>query len=160
MTSPMPSWLNSTATWRSLTVAGQLSFGKVTNSLIHCCRKWPKFTRLFIRAMFSLKAFSVQLDMFSTRNVVRLPHTRLTRFALLLSWSPYGIGQTIIFSCCGLFFFPSFFLCSPYVIGQTIIFSSCSFFLSFFLLSFFFFPRLISAVGDWMFTILWHMAWP
>ena len=24
-------------------------------------------------------------------------------------WSPYGIGQTIIFSCCGLFFFPSFF---------------------------------------------------
>ena len=28
---------------------------------------------------------------------------------------------------------------------------------SFFLL---FFPRLISAVGDWMFTILWHMVWP
>jgi len=25
---------------------------------------------------------------------------------------------------------------------------------------FFFFPRLISAVGDWMFTILWHMVWP
>jgi len=48
-------------------------------------------------------------------------------------------------------------LWSPYVIGQTIIFSSCSFFL---LLSSFFFPRLISAVGDWMFTILWHMAWP
>jgi len=23
-----------------------------------------------------------------------------------------------------------------------------------------FFPRLISAVGDWMFTILWHMVWP
>ena len=22
------------------------------------------------------------------------------------------------------------------------------------------FPRLISAVGDWMFTILWHMVWP
>ena len=29
---------------------------------------------------------------------------------------------------------------------------------SFFFLSFF--PRLISAVGDWMFTILWHMVWP
>ena len=26
--------------------------------------------------------------------------------------------------------------------------------------SFFVFPRLISAVGDWMFTILWHMVWP
>jgi len=33
-------------------------------------------------------------------------------------------------------------------------------FLSFFLSSSFFFPRLISAVGDWMFTILWHMVWP
>jgi len=61
------------------------------------------------------------------------------RLASLLThslWSPYVIGQTIIFSCCGLFFL--------------------SFFLSFFL----FFPRLISAVGDWMFTILWHMVWP
>ena len=28
---------------------------------------------------------------------------------------------------------------------------------SFFLL---FFPSLILAVGDWMFTILWHMVWP
>jgi len=42
-------------------------------------------------------------------------------------WSPYVIGQTVVFSCCGLFFFllSSFFLWSPYVIGQTIIFSSC-----------------------------------
>jgi len=49
------------------------------------------------------------------------------------------------------------FLWSPYVIGQTIIFLPCSFFL---LLSSSFFPRLISAVGDWMSTILLHMAWP
>ena len=33
-----------------------------------------------------------------------------------------------------------------------ILFLSSSFFL--------FFPRLISAVGDWLFTILWHMVWP
>jgi len=46
---------------------------------------------------------------------------------------------------------------SPYVIGQTIIFSSCSFFLSFYL---FLFPRLISAAGYWMSTILPHMVWP
>ena len=54
-----------------------------------------------------------------------------------LLWSPYVIGQTIIFSCCGL-------LWSPYVIGQTIIFSSCFFLLSsfFFLLSFFSSPNL------------------
>jgi len=29
-----------------------------------------------------------------------------------------------------------------------------------FLLSSFFFPRLISAVGNWMSTILPHMVWP
>jgi len=33
-------------------------------------------------------------------------------------------------------------------------------FLSSFFFFFLFFPRLISAVGDWMFTILWHMVWP
>jgi len=45
-------------------------------------------------------------------------------------------------------------LWSPYEIEQTIIFSSCFFFL----LSFC--PRLISAVRDWMSTILPHMVWP
>ena len=40
----------------------------------------------------------------------------------------YGIGQTIIFSSCGFFFFLSFF------------------------------PRLISAVADWMSVILPHMV--
>jgi len=39
-------------------------------------------------------------------------------------------------------------------IGQTIIFLPCDFFLSSF------FPRLISAVGNWMSTILPHMVWP
>jgi len=48
-------------------------------------------------------------------------------------------------------------LWSPYGIGQTIIFSSCGYFC---LLSSSFFPRLISAVGDWMSTILPHMVWP
>jgi len=52
---------------------------------------------------------------------------------MLLLWSPYVIGQTIIFLPCDFYLLPSFF---------------------------FFFPRLISAVGDWMFTILWHMVWP
>jgi len=37
-----------------------------------------------------------------------------------------------------------------------ILFLSSSSFFFFFL----FFPRLISAVGDWMFTIFWHMVWP
>jgi len=36
----------------------------------------------------------------------------------------------------------------------------CGFYLSSFFLLSFFFPRLISAVGDWMSTILPHMVWP
>ena len=40
-------------------------------------------------------------------------------------------------------------------IGQAILFSYCGFF---FLSSFF--PRLLSAVADWMSTILLHMMWP
>jgi len=34
------------------------------------------------------------------------------------------------------------------------------FVLWFLLSSFFFFPHLISAVADWMFTIFRHMVWP
>ena len=48
-------------------------------------------------------------------------------------------------------------LWSPYVIGQTIIFLPCGYYLSIYLS---FFPRLISAAGDWMSTILPHMVWP
>jgi len=44
----------------------------------------------------------------------------------------------------------------PYGIGQAIIFLPCDFYLS----SVFFFPHLISAVGDWMSTTLRHMVWP
>jgi len=46
------------------------------------------------------------------------------------------------------------YLWPPYGIGQAIIFLPCGFYLSSF------FPRLISAVGDWMSTILPHMVWP
>ena len=41
-----------------------------------------------------------------------------------------------------------------------IIFLPCDFYLSIFYLSFFSFPRLISAATDWISTILLHMAWP
>ena len=44
-------------------------------------------------------------------------------------------------------------LCNRETIYIFILFLSSFFFLLFF-------PRLISAVGDWMFTILWHMVWP
>jgi len=44
----------------------------------------------------------------------------------------------------------------PYVIGQAIMLLTCGFFFFFFYL----FPRLISAVADWMSTILLHMVWP
>ena len=44
----------------------------------------------------------------------------------------------------------------PCIADADIIFSSCCFFY----LSSSFFPRLISAVADWMSTILPHMVWP
>ena len=54
-----------------------------------------------------------------------------------------------------------YFLWSPYVIGQTVIFLPCYFYLLLFiLLLLLFIPRLISAAAGWMSTILWHMVWP
>jgi len=51
-------------------------------------------------------------------------------------------------------------LWSPYVIGQTIyIFILFLLLLLLLLLLLSFFSRLISAVGDWMSTILRHMVW-
>jgi len=47
----------------------------------------------------------------------------------------------------------------PYVIGGALYFCPVIYiYLSLFLLTFF--PRLVSAVGDWMSTILAHMVWP
>jgi len=60
-------------------------------------------------------------------------HSALAHISSSFLWSPYGR--------------------SPYGIGHTIIFLPCGYF-------FFFFPRLISAVADWMFAILPHMVWP
>ena len=52
-----------------------------------------------------------------------------------------------------------FLLWPPYVIGGPLYFCPVvSFYLS--SSSIFFFPRLISAAGDWMSTILPHMVWP
>jgi len=48
-----------------------------------------------------------------------------------------------------------YYLWPPYVIGQAVYI-----FILWFLLLLLFFPRLISAVGDWMSTILPHMVWP
>jgi len=62
-------------------------------------------------------------------------------------------GKSLQYSTTAVYLWP------PFVIGQVIYI----FILSFVLLSFFFlffFPRLISAIADWMSTILAHMVWP
>jgi len=84
------------------------------------------------------------VDLVTSKPVLHEFHVRQITFMSIfgLSWSFLGL-----------------FLWSPYVIGQTIIYfhpvvcSSSSFFLSFF-------PRLISAVAEWMSAILAHMVWP
>jgi len=68
-------------------------------------------------------------------------------------WLPYGIGQTIIFSCCGLFMVALWNRETIYIFMLWFVLSSSFFF-------FFFFPRLISAAADWMSAILPHMVWP
>jgi len=76
-------------------------------------------------------------------------------------WSPYVIWQTIIFLPCS-FYILLLLLMAALCNRGAIIFSPCSFFLLlpifFYLLLFF--PRLISAAGDWMSAILPHMVWP
>ena len=69
--------------------------------------------------------------------IVYCGHGRASQLtAELMLWSLYGIGQTIIVLSCAFFFFLLFFLLS------------------------YFFPRLISAVADWMSALLPHMVWP
>ena len=73
-----------------------------------------------------------------------------TIFFYLLLMAAVCNREAIIFLSYG-------FLWPPCVADADIIFSSC-FYLSLFLsISF---PRLISAVADWMSTILAHMVWP
>jgi len=62
-------------------------------------------------------------------------------YSYLCLWAAYGLCTVTL-------------LLSPYGTGQTIIFLHYAFFLSSF------FPRLISAVADWMSAILPHMVWP
>jgi len=48
-------------------------------------------------------------------------HCLFQRFCfLVLLWSPYGIGQTIIFSSCGFFLLSSFFFSSPNLSGRAL----------------------------------------
>ena len=81
----------------------------------------------------------------------------LSDFAFQVCCCQFVIVSSLLFcqhQWCTQDFTLGAYLWSPYVMAQTIIFSSCFFF---FLL---FFPRLISAVGDWMFTVVRHMVWP
>jgi len=55
---------------------------------------------------------------------------------------------------------PKFNLIIIYVIMVALCNRADHYIFMLFLLSSLFFPRLISAVGDWMFTIHWNMVWP
>ena len=83
----------------------------------------------------------------------------LTVGVTVFLWSPYVIGQTIIFLPCD-FYLSSFLLMAALCNRGAIIFLPCSFFLLSFFFLLLFFPRLISAAVDWMSAILLHMAWP
>ena len=73
-----------------------------------------------------------------------------------------ALGSSLVFvrlfrlSIFVFYWFSLDYLWPPYVIGQAIIFLPCGFF--FYLSTVF--PRLISAVADWMSAIVPHMVWP
>ena len=73
------------------------------------------------------------------RVTLYIPHTIQTQYTWrILDWSASTRGSLLL-------------LWPPCVADADIIFLSC--------VSFFFFPRLISAAADWMSTVLIHMVW-
>ena len=109
-----------------------------TLSLFVCICQMPQQLGLEVCCFSSLYLYQIMF-VFSLYNVPR---------AIRIS-----LRQDIIQgdqSCCRL-------LWPPYVIGGPLYF--CPVVSIFYLLSFFF-PRLISAAGDWISTILPHMVWP
>ena len=107
---------------------------------------WDKILMRFLP--FSNVFFVFFWHQFKYALVCELMRTDQYSQAICLLWLPYSKQEIVRFP------FGIWFLWSPYVIGQTIIFLPCDFFLLFF------FPCLISAVGDWMSTIFPHMVWP
>ena len=75
------------------------------------------------------------------------PHSSMSRLPVLTFGPSFGRSHGPTFSSQDIwsFRFPACIFSAPVIVGQTIIFLPCGFFF----LSFFF-PRLISAVGDWM----------
>jgi len=106
-------------------------------------------------AYFVYRMMSSPASSFCPSECLSLPSCPSATLSFYL-WSPYVIGQTIIFSSC-FFLSSSFFLWPPYVIGGLLYFCPV---VSFLLLLLLFFPRLISAAVDRMSAILLHMAWP
>ena len=80
-----------------------------------------------------------------TRSLTRSLRVLTRAVGLLLPW----IAPFIMVALCNR--------ADHYLYFHPVSSSSSSFF---FLLLLLFFPHLISAVGNWMFTILWHMMWP
>ena len=94
------------------------------------------------------------------RATITSGQTNLMTGCIVAAYGQFNVIMAALRSRCGHYIFVLWFLLlflwPPYVIGQAIYI----FTLTFVLLSFFFFfPRLISAVADWMSTILSHMVW-
>ena len=115
--------------------------------MVHCVYKWHCYVCYLLqhRGFTTMHYMNLRINYLLTCDVMhsRIWFIGLGRFGYFNFGSVWFSYQSRILS----------FLWSPYGIGQTIIFSSCRLFV-------FFFPRLISAVADWMSTILPHMVWP
>ena len=88
----------------------------------------------------------------SVKNKCQLPFSLIISKWMVTDIWPLSIDANSTDLCVSIIMVALYNRADHYIF---IMFLSSSFF---FLLLFF--PRLISAVGDWMFTILWHMVWP
>jgi len=132
--------------WFRLIIPKRVLFFSVTNT------KWPLILHRF-GPFLNQRRESVSANVRRWK-ISEFLYRVFSTSQKLLKW----VLSTIVGCfCAGYRLSSTVFLWSPYGIGQTIIFSSGSFFF-FLLLSYF--PRVISAVGDWMSAILPHMVWP
>jgi len=71
-------------------------------------------------ALTSSRPSLIAIDQWQVRLRACTPDRGKHFLLLLLLWSPYGKGQTIIFSCCGLYLLSIFFFSSPNLSGRTL----------------------------------------
>ena len=134
--------MESFARWQSSTANYQRT-SRDAISANYVCAFW--FLVIGILCFIQIQYCRCSFDDSHTLSSTFFMHLPTLRTPVRLLWSPYVIGQTIIFMV-ALWNRETIYIFILFLSSSSSSSSS-------------FFPRLISAVGDWMSTILRHMVW-